>query len=148
MNVVAIGGRLTRKPDITMVGAKKMPLCKFTVAINEWSKSKGNDTQYVSCIAWGKTGENIAKWFDKGQMIYLNGKLTVDSYENKEGKKVFRTHVVVMNFEFGETKATAQRITGKSVDLPQLEETDMSSGVTADDFMQVPDTGLEELPFT
>ena len=72
----------------------------FRVAVN---KKKG-ESDFFNCVAFGKTAENIAHYFHKGDRILIAGRLENDQYTNKEGKKVTSTKIVVEQFDFIEQK--------------------------------------------
>ena len=70
----------------------------------------GNDrgADFPNCIAFGKTAENIGKYFSKGRLIGLNGRLQTGSYENKDGNKVYTTDVIVDRFDFCDSNGGGQ----------------------------------------
>jgi single-strand DNA-binding protein len=113
MNHVAIIGNIVRDIELkyTPSGAA---VAEFSVAVNEvWyndAKEKQERTHFIGCVAWGKTGENIAKYFSKGQRIAVEGALNQDTWEDKEsGKKREKTKVKVLGFDFcGDSKKVAQ----------------------------------------
>lgn len=118
MNHVAIIGNITRDIELkhTPSGAA---VAEFSVAINEvWyndKKEKQERTHFISCAAWGKLGENIAKYFAKGAKIALEGALSQETWEDKEtGKKREKIKVKVTGFDFcGDAKkqdAPTQRV--------------------------------------
>jgi single-strand DNA-binding protein len=88
MNKLIILGRLGQKPETTQRG--EHTVCKFSVATTEREK-----TQWHSCVAFGKTAETIAKHFDKGQMISLEGRVEYSKHEDK-----YYTNVIVERFYF------------------------------------------------
>lgn len=111
VNKAIIVGRLTRDPEkrSTQSGTT---ITNFSVATS--SKWKGQDgqqnekTEFHNVIAWGKRGEVIAQYMTKGQEIYVEGRLETSSWDDKEtGKKMYRTEIVMENFEFGSKPAGA-----------------------------------------
>ena len=105
VNKVIIVGRLTRDPEkrTTQTGTT---ITNFSVATS--TKWKGQDgqqnekTEFHNVIAWGKRGEVIAQYMTKGQEIYVEGRLETSSWDDKEtGKKMYRTEIIMENFEFG-----------------------------------------------
>lgn len=111
VNKAIIVGRLTRDPEkrTTQSGTT---ITNFSVATS--SKWKGQDgqqnekTEFHNVIAWGKRGEVIAQYMTKGQEIYVEGRLETSSWDDKEtGKKMYRTEIVMENFEFGSKPAGA-----------------------------------------
>lgn len=97
-------GNLTRDPELR-VTPKGTAICQFGLAINRQFKDEGgqtrDDTTFVDCEAWAKTGENISKFFTKGKPIFVEGRLKMDSWEDKtSGQKRSKMKVVVEQFQF------------------------------------------------
>lgn len=103
-------GNLTRDPELR-VTPKGTAICQFSLAINrKWKDEGGQDREevvYVDCEAWAKAGETIAKYMTKGRPLYVQGRLKLDSWEDKTTKeKRSRMKVVVEQFQFlGEGRA-------------------------------------------
>ena len=104
MNSVNLVGRLTAKPELRFTNSNRS-VTRFTVAVNR-QKQEGAD--FINCIAWGKTAENVNKYLDKGSMISLEGRIQTGSYTNSEGKKVYTTDVVAESIQFLNTKKSGQ----------------------------------------
>ena len=104
MNSVQIVGRLVRDVEVKYsTGENANANCRFTVAVNRRFKNKETDqydADFINCVAFGPTSEFISKWFHKGEMIGLNGRIQTGSYTNKDGIKVYTTDVIVENAEF------------------------------------------------
>lgn len=94
MNKVFLIGNLTKKPEVREVKSSK--ICDFTVAINR----QNDGVDYIECIAWNKTAELIGTYLDKGSKVSVEGRLAVDSYEDKDGNKRKNTSVMVESIEF------------------------------------------------
>ncbi len=109
MNGVCIIGRLTKDPEVKYTD-NQLAVCHFSVAINRGKDKDGNDrgADFPNCIAFGKAAENIGKFFSKGRLIGLNGRLQTGSYENKEGNKVYTTDVIVDRFDFCDSNNGSQ----------------------------------------
>ncbi len=89
--------RLSRDPELIETKSGTV-LVKFGIVTNEWY----NDTETTAwneCLAFGKTGENILKYFSKGSLIFIDGVLTQDRWE-KDGKKHSEHVIKVLRFEF------------------------------------------------
>jgi single-strand DNA-binding protein len=85
LNIVVIGGNLTGDPELKYLPSGSA-VAEFTVAINErWKKDDQaqEQTHFIRCHAFGKTAENIAKYFKKGERIIVNGGLSQDSWDDK-----------------------------------------------------------------
>lgn len=104
MNSVNLVGRLTAKPELRFTNSNRA-VTRFTVAVNR-QKQEGAD--FINCITWGKTAENVNKHLDKGSMISLEGRIQTGSYTNSEGKKVYTTDVVAESVQFLNTKKSGQ----------------------------------------
>ena len=98
MNVSIIMGRITKDLELRQTTSGTSVL-RFTVAVDRYSKDKENDTDFISCIAFGKNAEFIGKWFSRGQMIALEGSIKTGSYE-KDGRKVYTTDIIVNHASF------------------------------------------------
>ena len=102
MNKVVLMGRLTRDPELRFAAGSGKGVCRFTVAINR--QFKRDESDFINCVAFGKTGETISEHFAKGNRIALTGNIRTGSYEAQDGTKRYTTDVVVASFEFIETK--------------------------------------------
>ena len=103
LNKVLLMGNLTRDPELR-VTPKGTPICQFALAINRQFKMESGESReeviYVDVEAWGKQGETIAKYCTKGRPLYVEGRLKLDQWEDKEGKKQSKIRVVVEGFQF------------------------------------------------
>lgn len=132
MNKVQIVGRLTRDPEVRAAG--ETSIARSSVAVNRRFKNKegGYDADFINISAFGKTAEFLEKYFHKGDMIGIVGRITTGSYE-KDGARVYTTEVTVEEVEF---------VGGKnSGDSNTTQKQDSSS------FVNIPDGVDEELPF-
>jgi single-strand DNA-binding protein len=103
MNKFIGAGRLTRDVEVREVGETKV--AKFGIAVNRRFKKDGQpDADFINCVAFGKTAENIGNFFKKGSMICLSGRIQTGSYDKEDGTKVYTTDVVVEEFSFVESK--------------------------------------------
>lgn len=103
LNHVTLMGRLTKDPELRYT-ASETPVATFTVACDRgFSK---NETDFINCVSWRKTAEFISKYFRKGSMIAISGRLQVRSWKTEEGNTRSMTEVVVENAYFGESKKT------------------------------------------
>lgn len=102
LNKVTIMGRFTKEPDIRYTQSGT-PVASFTLAVDR-DFSKDKEVDFINCSAWQKTAEFIQKYFHKGNMAIVAGRLQVRNYEDKEGNKRQSTEVVAENVYFGESK--------------------------------------------
>ena len=105
MNKVALVGRLTAKPELRYTSSN-IAFTRFTLAVNrQYSNEDGKrDADFISIVAWRKQAELITKYFEKGNLIAIEGKLQTSSYEDKDGNKKYTTDVALDSFEFIESK--------------------------------------------
>jgi single-strand DNA-binding protein len=104
LNKVMLMGNLTRDPELR-VTPKGTPICQFSLAINRQFKMESGESReeviYVDIEAWGKQGETIAKYCTKGRPLYVEGRLRLDQWEDKNTKeKRSRMKVVLEGFQF------------------------------------------------
>lgn len=98
VNVFTGVGRLTKDVEYKN-NANGTAVAKFTIAINDYVK--GEETaNYIPVTAFGKIAENCYKYLSKGRQVAVVGKIQTGSYENKEGKKVYTTDIIVNNVDF------------------------------------------------
>lgn len=105
INKAILMGRLTRDPELRRTDSGKA-VCNFTVAIdNGYGEEKSAD--FISCVAWNKTAEFVDKYFAKGRMIIVVGRIQTRTWEDRDGKKNYVTEVVASEVAFGESKKDA-----------------------------------------
>ena len=147
MNKVILMGRITRDAEIRYTqGEKSTAIARFSLAVDRRFK-KDNDeqnTDFISCIAFGKIAEFLEKFGRKGTKFVVDGRIQTGSYNNKDGQKVYTTDVVVENIEFAESKNSSG--SGGSTNQPAPAPSSSSSSA-GDGFMNIPDGINEELPF-
>lgn len=126
MNKVALIGRLTRDPDVRYSqGGEPMAIARFTLAVDR--RTKNRDADFISCVAFGKNGEFVEKYFHKGMKVAVIGRIQTGSYDSKDGHKVYTTDVICEELDFCESK--------------------QKQNADADGFMNIPDEIEEEMPF-
>lgn len=122
MNNVSLVGRLVRDPELKYTQNGKANVV-FTVAVNRRPDKDGNVTaDFIRCLAWNKTAEFIAQYFQKGTAIGLDGQIRTGSYKKADGTTVYTTDVLVNNVEFVERKQSA----GASSEEPMGTEIEFS----------------------
>lgn len=98
MNKVMLIGRLTRDPELNFAANSGTAVGKFSLAVTRQFKKE--ETDFINCIAFGKTGEIIAQYLTKGSPIAITGSIRTGSYDAKDGTKRYTTDVVVESFDF------------------------------------------------
>ena len=109
LNHIAIMGRLTRDPELRRTGSG-IAVASFTVAVDrDFSGKDGGEkeTDFIDCVAWRQTGEFVSKYFTKGRMIVVSGRLQIRSWTDKDGNKRRTAEVVAENCYFGDSKRDA-----------------------------------------
>lgn len=99
MNSVNLIGRLTRDVELRFTGSGTA-VGSFNLAVNRSFKNQAGDREadFVSCVIWRKAAENLAQYAEKGSQIGVEGRIQTRNYDDKDGKKVYVTEVVVNNF--------------------------------------------------
>jgi len=150
MNKVILCGRLTRDPEVRYSqGAEPMAIARYTLAVD---RRRGNNAKegeqtadFISIVAFGKSGEFAEKYLKKGTKMLITGRIQTGSYTNKDGVKVYTTEVVVEDQEFAESKAAANG--GNNGNATPAQTTGADAQTSGDGFMNIPDGIEEELPF-
>lgn len=98
MNSVNLMGRLCG--DIELKTTQNGSICtNFSLAVDRYANGN-KTTDFIRCVAWGKTAENIGKFFHKGDMLAVSGSIKTGSYTDRNGAKHYTTNVYVTNFFF------------------------------------------------
>lgn len=125
LNNVTIMGRLTRDPELRYTQSNT-PVASFTLAVDRDFGDK--QTDFIDCVAWRGTGEFVDKYFSKGIMAIVSGRLQIRSWTDDNGNKRRSAEVVAEHVYFGESKRR-----------------EASADISAADFEDLDDDG--ELPF-
>ena len=124
LNSVTLMGRLTRDPELkhTQSGTA---VVSFTLAVDRDFKSADGtkETDFIDCVAWRNTAEFISKYFSKGSMAVVRGRLQLRDWTDKEGGKRRSAEVVVDNIYFGDSKKSVSgERPPQSVEFEELED--------------------------
>ena len=105
LNHIVIMGRLTKDPELRRTGSG-VAVASFRVAVDRDYAQNGQErkTDFIDCVAWRKAGEFVAKYFKKGSMIVVEGRLEMRTWENREGSRHTSAEINVENAYFGESK--------------------------------------------
>lgn len=98
MNKVILIGRLTKDPELNYTAGTGTAVCRFSIAVTR--PFKKDETDFINCVAFGKTGEKIAQYLTKGRQLAIVGNIRTGSYDAKDGTKRYTTDVVIESFEF------------------------------------------------
>ena len=143
MNKVILMGRLTK--DIEMRQTPNgVSLVRFSIAVTRRFKNSNGeyDADFINCVAWRKTGEFIARYFQKGSMIAIVGSIQTRSWDGNDGKKQYATEVIVDEAYF--TGSKSESGTGVNTDLSDSGLDDLNSQY-GEDFATIGNE--EDLPF-
>ena len=106
LNHITIMGRLVRDPELRRTGSG-VAVASFRVAVDrDFVSREGGERKadFIDCVAWRQTGEFISKYFAKGRMIVVDGRLEMRDWTDKDGNKRTSAEVVVANAYFGDSK--------------------------------------------
>ena len=106
LNHITIMGRLTRDPELRRTGTGTA-VTSFTLAVDrDFAPKDGGEkeTDFIDCVAWRSTGEFVGKYFQKGSMAVVSGRLQIRNWTDKEGNKRRSAEVLADNVYFGESK--------------------------------------------
>lgn len=149
LNKVLLIGNLTRDPELKALpsGSK---VVSFSIATNRvWKDQTGKRqeaTEYHNLVSFGRSAETIAQYCKKGSSLYVEGRLQTRSWDGADGKKNYRTEIVVDTFQFG-PRATGMGSTPRST--PSDAEAPQKDANADLDTIEYPDEeiNLEDIPF-
>jgi single-strand DNA-binding protein len=148
MNKAILMGRLTKDPEIRYTSNTNTAVCSFGIAISRQFVKQGEERQadFIDIVAYGKTAEFCSKYFSKGKMMAVVGRIQTRTYDDKEGKKRYVTEVIAEEVHFTESKKTddtpAARPFGNTVVTPSVGG---NSPAQSDGFYPMDEE--DELPF-
>jgi single-strand DNA-binding protein len=152
-NKVILMGNLTRDPQLRYTPSQSA-VCDFGLAVNrKWKAQDGQmkeEVTFVDCTAWGRTAENVSKYMTKGRPLFVEGRLTYQTWEGKDGQKRSKLLVTVENFQFVDSKGGGggggQGGSGgsRSAPAPQGQNRQETSGQES----QAPSAGGNEYDFS
>lgn len=116
INKCFIGGRLVAAPELKTT-QNGTPVLRFSVAVNRMKK---DETDFIECVAFKTTAENIAKYFAKGNSIFVEGHVNVDTYKDRNKRK--SVVVIVDRFDFVESKTKTIDVTSDKTPEEALED--------------------------
>ena len=116
LNHITIMGRLTRDPELRRTGTGTA-VTSFTLAVDrDFAPKDGGEkeTDFIDCVAWRSTGEFVDKYFSKGRMAVVSGRLQIRAWTDKDGNKRRTAEVVADNVYFGDSKKDESYSTGNT----------------------------------
>ena len=130
MNSVNLIGRLTKDPELKTTSSGK-PMSVFTLAVQRsYLKDGQPDADFIRCVAWGNTAENLCQYMKQGSMVAVVGRIQTSNFENRDGSRSYIVQVVCDTVQFLEKKE-------KREERQEMEEPDRipynSFGIDSDD---------------
>lgn len=142
LNKVILMGRLARDPECKYIGDRKV--ANFTLAVDRGRKNANGEREadFIDCAAWGSSAEFVQKWFAKGMMAIVVGRIQTRHWEDRNGNKRVSVGIQVDEITFGETKKARAGARGNDL-VPELPPVDPDA-LGADDFAPLDDS---DVPF-
>ena len=137
LNKVLLQGRLVSAPELKQTQSG-IAVASFRIAVEQDFKNKETGERkadFINVVAWRQTGEFVSRYFAKGNMAVIDGKLSVRQYQDKDGNKRYATEVVADNVHFCGSKDGGQKQSYATYDAPQTQQ---FTDITDDD---------DDLPF-
>ena len=110
LNHIVIMGRLTRDPELRRTGSG-VAVASFTLAVDrDFAPKDGSEreTDFIDCVAWRQTGEFVSKYFTKGRMAVVSGRLQIRGWTDKDGNKRRSAEIVADNVYFGDSRRDSE----------------------------------------
>ena len=147
LNHIVLMGRLTRDPELRRTGSG-VAVASFTLAVDRDFASQGGEkeTDFVDIVAWRSTAEFVSKYFTKGRMAVVSGRLQIRNWQDKEGNKRRSAEVVADNVYFGESKRDSIGASGFDQTAPAVSYQAPASPAASSDFSALMDDD-PDLPF-
>ena len=148
LNHIVIMGRLTRDPELRRTGTG-VAVASFTVAVDrDFGKNENGEkeTDFIDCVAWRQTGEFVSKYFTKGRMAVVSGRLQIRSWTDKDGNKRRTAEVVADNVYFGDSKRDGESTGSYAAPASSFGGYSAPAAAPASDFAMLSDDDAQ-LPF-
>lgn len=105
INSVVLVGRLTKDPELRYT-TSQVATASFTLAVNRNYKNQAGEREadFINCVMWRQSAENLASWCRKGQLIGVTGRIQTRHYDNQQGQRVYVTEVMAESFQVLENR--------------------------------------------
>ena len=140
LNHITVMGRLTRDPELRRTAAG-VAVASFTVAVDRDFSDKQSgekETDFIDCVAWRQTGEFVSKYFTKGRMIVVDGRLQIRGWKDKDGNNRRTAEIVADNVYFSDSKSDTQNQNSGYVGFVKAENVPGSFAPIMEDDGQLP----------
>lgn len=131
INNVVVTGRLTRAVDLRYT-SNGTAFASFTLAVDRPFRNQNNEkeTDFINCVMWRKSAENLANYTNKGSLIGVEGRIQTRNYDNGQGQRVYVTEVLAERFTFLESAKTANNdvYDNGRVNIREMNKNQNSSG--------------------
>ncbi len=147
LNRIIIMGRLTRDPDVRST-ANGSTASNFTLAVDRdfADKTSGQrQTDFIDCVAWRGTGDFVSKYFHKGSMAVVSGRLQIRDWTDKDGNKRRSAEVIADSIYFGESKRNDSGSSGGNNSAPAGNNNAVPAAPVSGGFTDIDEDG--DLPF-
>lgn len=145
LNKIVLMGRLTHDPEIRHTQSQT-PVASFTLAVDrDYSGKDGAEkqTDFIDCVAWRSTAEFASKYFSKGRMAVVSGRLQIRDWQDKDGNKRRSAEVIVDSMYFGDSKKDGQSAPQSGATQAQA----YASPATGQMFTEIDEDDGDDMPF-
>ena len=140
LNHITIMGRLTRDPELRRTGSG-VPVVNFTAAVDrDYSGKDGGEKEvdFIDVVAWRNTADFVSKYFTKGRMAVVSGRLQIRTWKDKDGNNRKTAEIVADNVYFGDTKSEGKPTAASTVNDSGMEVNEPDSFTAMDDLDDLP----------
>ena len=150
VNKVFLMGNLTRDVELKYTPSNQ-PVATFGLAMNRKYRTKdGEDreeTTFVDCEAWARTAEVMNQYLAKGRPVFIEGRLKLDQWQDKDGNKRSKLRVVVENFQFVDSRGSAGGGGGDRSSAPEQTASSNASSAASPGSGQHQPVSEDDIPF-
>lgn len=134
INNVVLIGRLTRDVELRYTPSN-IAVATFNLAVNRNFKNQDGEREadFINCVMWQKSAENLANWTRKGMLIGITGRIQIRSYENQQGQRVYVTEVVADSFQVLEKRDNSANQSSMDSQMPPNFENSRPMDISDDD---------------
>lgn len=145
MNKVILMGRLTKEPEVRYSqSAQPVAIARYTLAVNRRFKREGEpDADFINIVSLGRDGEFVEKYFKKGQLVSVVGRLQIRTYDDPQGNRRWFTEVITEEVHFAESKSSFEK---RAEQQPETSAPAPASN-NADGFVPIDESFDDDLPF-